>query len=121
MEIESRVTGKTKIMGIIGNPIEHTVSPQLHNTISRRKGIDAIYVPFKVDKSGLRSAVEGLRALNVTGFNVTVPFKNDIIPFLDQISEEAKLMGAVNTVKNVNGMLYGYNTDGEGFLRSLKK
>lgn len=121
MDIETRVTGKTEIIGIIGNPIEHTVSPQLHNTISRSRGIDAVYVPFKVDKSSLKFAVEGLRALNIKGFNVTVPFKNDIISFLDEVSEEAKLIGAVNTVKNVDGRLYGYNTDAEGFSRSLKE
>lgn len=119
MEIDRRVNGKTRVLGIIGNPVEHSISPVLHNSISRYLGMDVVYVPFRVEKSGLESAVKGLGALNALGFNVTVPFKNDILPFLDEVSEEARLIGAVNTVKNVNGRLYGYNTDAAGFARSL--
>ncbi len=121
MEIDNRVTGRTKILGIIGNPVEHSISPQLHNYISRYLGVDAVYVPFKVEKAQLGRAVDGLRALNIKGFNVTIPYKNDIISFIDEVSEEAQLIGAVNTVKNVDGRLYGYNTDAEGFVRSLEE
>ncbi len=121
MDIDKRVTGKTRVFGIIGNPVEHSISPQLHNSISMYREIDAVYVPFKVDKNALGAAVSGLRALNVSGFNVTIPFKNEILAFLDEISEDALLMEAVNTVKNVDGKLLGYNTDAEGFARALKE
>lgn len=119
--IDNRVTGKTKLLGIIGNPIEHSISPQLHNTISDQLGLDLIYVPFKVEPQMLEHAVKGLRALNFLGFNVTIPFKQDIIKYLDEVSNEALMMGAVNTVKNINGRLFGYNTDAEGFVRSFKE
>ncbi|MDP4180219.1 MAG: shikimate dehydrogenase [Bacillota bacterium] len=115
------ITGKTKILGIIGDPVEHSKSPLLHNFISVFKNIDMVYVPFRVEKNNLSAAINGLRALNVIGFNVTVPHKNNVIQYLDKVSEEAELMGAVNTVKNVDGVLYGYNTDGEGFLRDFKE
>ena len=113
------VTGRTKIAGLLGNPVEHSVSPQLHNTISRYMGHDIIYVPFKVEKDNLEKAVDGLRAINVIGFNVTIPYKSEIIKYLDDVSDEALLLGAVNTVKNENGRLLGYNTDAEGFKRSF--
>lgn len=121
MKIRDGVTGKTKIFGVIGNPIEHSISPQLHNTISRYMKIDAAYVPFRVEQDNLQGAVEGFKALNVGGFNVTIPHKKQIMKFIDQNSKEAILMGAVNTVKNVDGKLFGYNTDAEGFSRSFKE
>jgi shikimate dehydrogenase len=76
MYLDNRVTGKTKIIGIIGNPIEHSFSPQLHNTISSFLNVDLVYVPFKVEKNDLEKAVKGLKALNLVGFNVTIPFKS---------------------------------------------
>jgi shikimate dehydrogenase len=119
MKIESGITGKTKITGIIGNPIEHSKSPQLHNTISRHLGIDIAYIPFNVCEKALEDAVKGLKNLGVIGFNVTIPHKENIIKYLDEISNEAKLMGTVNTVKNIEGKLYGYNTDARGFIKSF--
>ncbi|MCX7843279.1 MAG: shikimate dehydrogenase [Clostridia bacterium] len=121
MEINSFVSGRTKVMGLVGNPVEHSISPFLHNTISSVTGIDAVYVAFKVEKESLCDAVKGLKALNVLGFNVTVPYKKEIMKYLDENSKEALLMGAVNTVKNIDGRLYGYNTDAEGFSRSFKE
>jgi shikimate dehydrogenase len=120
MEIVKSITGKTKIIGVIGNPVEHSISPQLHNTLSRYLGLDLVYIPMRPEKDQLENAVKGLKAINITGFNVTIPFKNDIIKYLDECSEEATLMGAVNTVKNLDGRLYGYNTDAEGFSCSFK-
>lgn len=119
--MESQITGNTKVICLIGNPVEHTISPTLHNNISRLLGEDLIYTAFRVEPGELENAVKGLKALNVVGFNVTVPYKNDIIPFLDELSTEAKLIGAVNTVKNVNGRLIGFNTDAEGFSMSFKE
>lgn len=121
MNIESSITGKTRILAVIGNPIEHSISPQLHNTISKYLGLDFAYVPFKVDKNRLTEAVNGMRALNVAGFNITIPFKEEVIGLLDKVSEDALLMGAVNTVKISDGFLCGYNTDAEAFAKSFKE
>lgn len=114
------INGSTKVLGIIGDPIEHSLSPEIHNTICRELKQNYAYVPFKLPAKDIESAVNGFKALGVTGFNVTIPHKKNIIQYLDEVSEEALLMGAVNTVKNVQGKLYGYNTDGEGFIKSLK-
>lgn len=119
--IDSRVTGKTKLLGIIGNPIEHSISPQLHNTITSQFGLDFIYIPFRVEPQHLEQAVNGLKALNFEGFNVTIPYKQEILKYINEVSKEALMMGAVNTIKNINGKLYGYNTDAEGFVRSFKE
>lgn len=119
MEIDSRIDGKTRLMGVIGNPIGHSISPQLHNTINRELGANIAYVPMKIQHENLERAIMGMKAMNFIGFNITVPFKSDVIPFLDVISDEAGMLGAVNTVKILEGKLYGFNTDGEGFVRSF--
>lgn len=120
INIDYSINGETKLLGVIGNPIEHSISPVLHNTISRYFGLNLTYVPLKVEASALEYAIKGLRALNFLGFNVTVPYKTDVIKFLDDTSKEAIMMGAVNTIKNIDGRLFGYNTDAEGFSRSFK-
>lgn len=121
MDIYKGITGKTRLLGVIGNPIEHSISPQLHNTISMYLNEDLAYVPFRVEKNNLESAVRGLKSLNFVGFNVTIPYKSDIIKYIDVNTREALLIGAVNTVKNINGKLYGYNTDAEGFYKSFTR
>lgn len=120
MDIIRSVNGNTRLFGLLGNPVEHTKSPFIHNTLFSHLGINSIYVPILVNEGDLEKAVNGLRAQNFVGFNVTVPFKKDIIKYLDDISKDALLMGAVNTVKNINGRLKGYNTDAEGFSRDFK-
>lgn len=117
----SNITGKTKLLGVIGNPIEHSVSPLLHNTISRELGLDIIYVPFRVEPGDLENAIKGIRALNIAGFNVTIPYKRDILQLIDETDKNACLIGAVNTVKNMGGRLIGYNTDADGFARAFKE
>lgn len=114
------LTGKTQVFGIIGDPVAHSLSPLMHNHAFELCPLDAVYVPFKVPSADLKSAVLGLRALNVSGFNVTVPHKEKIIPLLDEVDDYARLIGAVNTVVNKQGLLTGYNTDASGFLRSAK-
>ena len=114
-----KVTGKTAVYGIFGYPVKHSLSPLMQNAAFSKKAIDAVYVPFEVPPENLKEAVEGVRALGVRGLNVTVPHKERIVEHLDYLSDEAELLGAVNTVKNENGELTGYNTDAEGFLRSL--
>jgi shikimate dehydrogenase len=115
----SVITGKTKICGIIGDPIEHTVSPAMHNAAFKKLGLDYVYVPFRVSQEELGEAVDGLRALSITGFNVTIPHKVAIMPMLDVLDPLAEKIGAVNTVVNHEGKLKGYNTDAAGFLQAL--
>jgi shikimate dehydrogenase len=113
------ISGKTKICGIIGDPIEHTMSPVIHNAAFRKLGLDYLYIPFRVRKEELAQAVEGFRALNVRGFSVTIPHKVAVIPMLDGLDPLAEKIGAVNTVVNNNSDLRGYNTDAAGFLQAL--
>lgn len=112
-------TGKTRICGIIGDPIEHTMSPVMHNAAFARMGIDYCYVPFRVSREDLGKAIEGMRALNIVGLNVTIPHKVAVIPFLDELDPLAEKIGAVNTIVNESGVLKGYNTDAAGFLQAL--
>ncbi len=113
------INGRTKILGLVGDPIEHTFSPSIHNKLCDKLNLNYIYIPFNIKSSKLSQAIEGFRAINLYGFNVTIPHKENIIPFIDKVSNEALLMGAVNTVKNIGGQLHGYNTDGYGFCQSL--
>ena len=114
-----KLTGKTAVYGIIGHPVKHSLSPLMQTAAFKALGIDAVYVPFDVDPENLGEAVNGLRALNVKGFNVTIPHKEGVIEYLDFVDEDAEFLGAVNTVKNEEGQLTGYNTDADGFLQSL--
>jgi shikimate dehydrogenase len=113
------VSGKTKITGIFGYPIEHTLSPLMHNSAFSELGLDMCYVPFKVSPDDLPDAVQSIRSLNLAGVNVTVPHKENVMPLLDKVDEEAAFIGAVNTITNHEGILTGYNTDGRGFMSSL--
>jgi shikimate dehydrogenase len=108
-----------KLFAVLGNPIGHSMSPVMLNDLFSYYNIDAVYLPFQVEDADLHDAVKGLKTLGVGGFNVTVPHKSNIIPFLDGIDELAANIGAVNTVVNENGQLIGYNTDGPGFLKGL--
>lgn len=105
---------------VIGDPIQHSMSPIMHNDLFQYYGIDAHYDLFHIKRGMLQDGVKKLRAMNVDGFNVTVPHKTDIMPFLDRLDPLSEAIGAVNTVVNENGQLVGYNTDGSGFLRSLE-
>lgn len=109
-----------KLFAVIGDPIRHSMSPIMHNDLFSSYQIDATYLPFQVKKEDLRDAVKGLKAIGAKGFNVTVPHKTAIIPFLDEVDDLAASIGAVNTVVNENGRLKGYNTDGPGFLKGLQ-
>jgi shikimate dehydrogenase len=115
------VTGKTTVVGIIGFPVTHSLSPVMHNAAFAALGLDWIYVPFQVPREGLARGVAGLAALGVAGFNVTIPHKVAIIPLLDRISPEAELAGAVNVVALQDGALVGYNTDGIGLVAALAR
>ncbi|MTT32484.1 shikimate dehydrogenase [Terrilactibacillus sp. BCM23-1] len=109
-----------RLYGIIGDPIEHTLSPDMHQFWYHQDHVAHHYHVFHVTKDQLETAVQGIKALGISGCNVTIPHKVAIIPFLDDLDDEARMLGAVNTVVNKNGKLIGYNTDGLGFLRSLE-
>ncbi len=116
----SFLTGRTRVCGIIGDPIEHTMSPAMHNAAFETLGLDYIYLPFRVRREELQNAIAGMRALNIVGLNVTIPHKVDVIPLLDKLDPLAEGMGAVNTIVNDNGVLIGCNTDAPGFLQTLR-
>lgn len=115
------VTGKTGVVGIVGYPIAHSLSPVMHNAAFAAALLDYIYVPFAVAPEKLESAVIGLRGLGVCGFNVTIPHKTAIIPLLDRLDESAESAGAVNTVSLCGSSLVGYNTDGDGLVDALAR
>lgn len=109
-----------KLFGLLGHPVGHSMSPVMHNDQFRFLGLDCYYQAFDVLPNQLEDAVKGIRALGVSGFNVTIPHKVEVMKYLDEIDEEAKQIGAVNTVVNKAGKLIGYNTDGRGFAVSLQ-
>jgi shikimate dehydrogenase len=108
-----------KLFAVLGDPIGHSMSPIMHNDLFSYYHLDAAYHPFQVKSEDLKAAIRGLKAIGVSGFNVTVPHKSTIIPLLDEVDELAYQIGAVNTVVNEDGRLVGYNTDGLGFLKGL--
>lgn len=113
------IDGKTRTCGLIGNPVEHTLSPMIHNTLAKLSGHNLVYVPFPVEKGRLDKAVAGADALNFLGLNVTVPYKSEVIKSLCGIDELAQNIGAVNTLVKTEGGYKGYNTDMEGLYRSM--
>ena len=113
------ISGKTKVCGLIGDPVEHTMSPAMHNAAFKQTGLDYVYVAFEVKSNSLGKAIEGMRALKMAGLNVTIPHKVNVIPFLDKLDPLSEKIGAVNTIVNDNGVLTGYNTDATGFLQPL--
>lgn len=113
------INGKTRTCGLIGNPVEHTMSPAIHNNLAKQMDIDLVYVPFHVEEGRLEDAVKGAYALNILGVNVTVPYKSDVIPFLVDIDPLAKQIGAVNTLVRKDGGYKGYNTDMPGLYRAM--
>ena len=114
------ITWDTDIYCLIGHPISKTLSPIIHNNFYKITDTNNIYLTFDVEKEDLENVVRSLKILNIKGFNVTLPHKISIMEYLDDISEEVKTIGAVNTVKNENGKLIGHNTDCMGFLKSLE-
>lgn len=118
--MKQRITGHTELIGLLADPIRNSKSPMMHNTAFEALGLDYVYLVFEVDNATLKSAVEGLKAMKVRGFNVSMPNKGAILQYLDRLSPAAKLCSAVNTVVNEDGKLMGYNTDGIGFMEACK-
>lgn len=113
------INGKTRTCGLIGNPVEHTLSPIIHNTLAEMFGHNLVYVPFPVEKGRIVEAVAGASALQILGLNVTVPYKSEVIPCLREVDSLAASIGAVNTLASVQGGYKGYNTDMEGLYRAM--
>ncbi len=116
------VNGATELLGVIGHPISHSFSPVMHNAALRHLGLNHIYVPMEINPVNLEKAIQGLTALGFKGVNVTLPFKEAVIPYLNKLSTRASTVGSVNTiVVHPDGKTSGYNTDGQGFSLALKE
>lgn len=115
------ITGKTKIVGVIGNPIEHSLSPPMHNNAFKQMDMDYKYVAFHVEEENLKNVIISAKTMNIKGLNVTIPYKTDIIEYLDEIDPTAKKINAVNTISFIDGVAKGYNTDGLGAIKSIEK
>lgn len=115
------VKATTDIYGIFGHPVKHSLSPDMHNSAFNTLGLNSVYVAFDIDPESIEEAARAIRVMGIRGINITIPHKQTIIPYLDEVSPDAKLTGAVNTVKNENGRLSGYNTDVGGFLRAIRE
>jgi len=115
------INGSTKLTGIIGNPLEHSVSPQMHNAAYEKLGLNYCYVPILVKKRDLEQVLDGIRMIGFVGVNVTLPYKEAVITHLDEVTKNARVIGAVNVILNQEGRLVGYNTDGPGFIDSLRE
>ncbi|HZK11320.1 MAG TPA: shikimate dehydrogenase [Atribacterota bacterium] len=119
--MKKEINGKTKIIGVIGKNIENSLSPLIHNLIILKYSLNFCYLPFQTTEADLSKAIQGIKALNIEGVNITFPYKEKVINFLDDLDESARRIGAVNTIINNKGILIGYNTDVIGFKRSLQE
>lgn len=114
------ISGETKVVGLIGDPVAHSISPNIHNPAFREKGLDYVYVAFRVASENLSDAIAGIKSLELEGANVTIPHKTGVVSYLDETDDIAQKIGAVNTIKRTNEGLKGYNTDGMGARRALE-
>ena len=114
-----KIDGHTRLAAVIAKPVKHSISPFIHNMAYDLTDTNAVYLAFEVDRENLEQAVENIRLHQMLGANISMPYKQEVITYLDELDESALLIGAVNTVVNQNGRLIGYNTDGFGFFRSL--
>lgn len=113
------ISGYTKIAGFVANPAKHSLSPLMHNAAFELLDIDARYFAFELAPDGLARCIQSVRDFDMLGINLSMPFKSEVIQYMDEVSDTVKLIGAMNTVVNHNGYLIGHNTDGKGFMRSL--
>ena len=114
-----KIDGYTRLAAVVANPIKHSISPFIHNTAFEATSTNGVYLAWEVEGTDLAETVANIRRYQMFGINLSMPYKEQVIPYLDQLSEEARLIGAVNTVVNREGTLIGYNTDGKGFFKSL--
>ena len=114
-----KIDGYTRLAAVVANPIKHSISPFIHNSAFEATGINGVYLALEVEVSDLAETIANIRRYQMFGINLSMPYKEEVIPYLDELSDEVRLIGAVNTVVNQNGNLIGYNTDGKGFFKSL--
>ena len=114
-----KIDGYTRLAAVVANPIKHSISPFIHNSAFEATNTNGVYLAWEVEATDLAETVANIRRYQMFGINLSMPYKEQVIPYLDQLSEEARLIGAVNTVVNREGTLIGYNTDGKGFFKSL--
>ena len=115
------INSRTHLYGVLGDPVGHSLSPVIHNAAFAHSHLNAVYLAFHVQPGALGLAFEGMRSLGIRGVNLTIPFKEEAMDFIDEVPEDVdRAVGALNTVVNKNGQLIGYNTDGPGFLKALK-
>lgn len=118
----NRIQGTTALLGLIGDPIKHSKSPHMHNTSFEAAGLDHVYMAFEVEDGHIKEALDALRILNAKGGNITMPHKSKVVEYLDDISEDARIIGSVNTIKiDENKKIKGYNTDGRGLVKALEE
>lgn len=115
------ITGTTRMLGLIGTPVEHSKSPAMYNHCFEKFGLDWAYLAFDIQQEDTGAAVQAIRTLNLRGANVTMPCKNAVIPYLDKLTPAAEAIQAVNTIVNEDGVLVGYNTDGCGYTQNLRR
>ena len=114
-----KLDGYTRLAAVVANPIKHSISPFIHNTAFEATATNGVYVAWEIETSDLEQTIRNIRRYQMFGINLSMPYKEQVIPYLDELSDEARLIGAVNTVVNHDGILVGYNTDGKGFFKSL--
>ena len=114
-----KLDGYTRLAAVVANPIKHSISPFIHNTAFEATATNGVYVAWEIETSDLEQTIRNIRRYQMFGINLSMPYKEQVIPYLDELSDEARLISAVNTVVNHDGILVGYNTDGKGFFKSL--
>mgnify|MGYP000926339433 FL=1 len=114
-----KIDGHTRLAAVVAKPIKHSISPFIHNTAFERTAVNGVYLALEIGSEDLEATVANIRRYNMFGINLSMPYKQEVIQYLDELTPSARLIGAVNTVVNKNGTLIGYNTDGKGFFKSL--
>ena len=114
-----KIDGHTRLAAVVAKPIKHSISPFIHNTAFERTAVNGVYLALEIGSEDLEATVANIRRYNMFGINLSMPYKQEVIQYLDELAPSARLIGAVNTVVNKNGTLIGYNTDGKGFFKSL--
>ena len=114
-----KIDGHTRLAAVVAKPIKHSISPFIHNTAFEKTAVNGVYLALEIEAEDLEATVANIRRYNMFGINLSMPYKQEVIQYLDELDPSARLIGAVNTVVNKNGTLIGYNTDGKGFFKSL--
>ena len=114
-----KIDGHTRLAAVVAKPIKHSISPFIHNTAFEKTAVNGVYLAWEIGVEDLEATVDNIRRYNMFGINLSMPYKQEVIQYLDELAPSARLIGAVNTVVNENGTLIGYNTDGKGFFKSL--